>query len=186
MPTPSRVFLTHATAFWFDSQVERARGVAKCGQLHRAMRLLDDILRQSPGHPCAKQLRDELRLLESREKRRAQNPRDPRAHLELGFSYLRLDRNREAAEALHTAARMAPNLYLAHLLLGIAMHRLGRGSDARSAYRRASKLRPDDRTHLDLLDALEKGLPPDLILVEEPPTSAAGPSHPRLPRARAG
>ena len=140
--------------------VEKARAIAARGQLHKALRAVEDVLRFAPDHFEARQLKESLKLLEQREKQRRREPRNPQVHLEAGFSYLRLQANRDAAEALQKACQLSPDLYLAQLLRGIALHRLGDVREARSAYFHAARLRPGDSVHDDLLYALESGQPP--------------------------
>lgn len=135
--------------------------LARRGQVNKALRSLDGILLIQPNNYDAWKFREELRLLERREKRRRREPYNLQAQLEVGFSYLLVERNEDAAEALARATKINPNQYLAHLLLGIALHRQGQVKRARSAYRRAAKLRPDDKKTLEgLLDALDRGEPP--------------------------
>ncbi len=161
--------------------MEKAHAMAARGQLHKALRAVDDVLRFAPDHFEARQLRDWLRLLEQREKKRRREPRNPQAQLEAGFSYLQLEANHDAADALRKACQLSPNLYLAHLLCGIALHRLGEVGEARSAYFRAARLRPGDDVHDDLLSALEKGLPP-MPLVEGATPAPAGLTRAERPR----
>ena len=138
-------------------QMVKIREHAARGRLHKALRLLEAVLQREPDRYEAIQLRQSLKLLERREKRRQREPRNAQAHLEVGFSYLTLERDQEAAESLRQATRLDRNLFLAHLLLGIAEHRRGQLPSARDSYGRAAQLRPGDETVLDLLSALERG-----------------------------
>ena len=162
--------------------MEKANALAARGQLHKALRAVDDVLRLAPDLFEARQLLEWLKLLEQREKKRRREPRNPQAQLEAGFSYLQLEAYHDAADALRSACQLGPNLYLAHLLCGIALHRLGEVREARSAYFRAARLRPGDDIHDDLLSALEKGQPP-MPLVEgsiSAPVGLTRADHPRL------
>lgn len=160
----------------------RARELAARGNLHKALRILDELLRDSPGLFEAEELAAAIRTLDRREKRVRREPRSSQARLEVGFSYLRLGRNRDAAQALREAVRMEPDFYLAQLLLGISLHRLGDVLLAGSAYRRAGQLRPAERVPAELLSALEKGEPPFELAESTPvePHPSARPSRPRL------
>lgn len=157
-----------------SARVEKARGLAGSGHLKKATTLLEEVLRDSPGDPGAVPLLEAIRLLERREKRLRKEPASLQANLEVGFSYLVLDRNQEAARALDRTSRLGPNVYLAHLLHGIALHRLGQTVHARNAYLRAGRLRPGDTIHADLMASLEKGDPPAMLMeagpVAVPPT----------------
>ncbi len=106
--------------------LQRAREEAALGRTHKALRLLDDLLRQKPAHPEALQLQEELRLLERREKRLRRQPRSAQAQLEAGFSYLMVGRNGDAIEAFGRAREIDSSLYLAHLPLGMVHHKEGR------------------------------------------------------------
>ena len=98
--------------------------------------------------------------MERREKRRRKEPSNPQAHMEAGFSYLAMNREPEALDALRRASRLDPRSYISHLLLGIAYHRIGDTAQARSAYRSAQRLHRDDSLFLELQSALERGEPP--------------------------
>jgi hypothetical protein len=139
----------------------QAMGQARKGHSHKALRLLEELLHDHPTNGPAWKLREEIRLLERREKRRQRDPRSGQAQLEVGFSYLIVERNQEAAKALSAAARLDPVAYLSHLLLGIALHREGERESAREAYQRAARLQPEsDGVCADLLESLERGEPP--------------------------
>lgn len=180
-PQPARHLKTAIQAQPSTASMEKAHALAARGQLHKAFRVVDDVLRLAPDHAEARLLRERLRLLEQREKNRRREPRNPRAQLEAGFSYLQLEANRDATDALQKACQLSPDLYLAHLLRGIALHRLGEVREARSAYFRAARLRPGDDIHDDLLSALERGEPP-MPLVEGEISAPAGLTLNRYPR----
>ncbi len=152
-----------------------ARRLAARGHVHKALRAVEDVLRADPDDGEAQVLQEHLQLLARRVKRREREPKNAQAHLEAGFSYLTLECDREAINALREAIRLAPGLYLAHLLLGIALHRDGEVAAASQAYERARLLRPRDEMPGSLLAALQRGEPPPL-LVEDPPKRS--PEHP--------
>jgi len=171
-PQPARHLKTAIQAQPSTASMEKAHALAARGQLHKALRVVDDVLRLALDHAEARLLRERLRLLEQREKKRRWEPRNPQAQLEA---------NRDATDALQKACQLSPDLYLAHLLRGIALHRLGEVREARSAYFRAARLRPGDDIHDDLLSALERGEPP-MPLVEGEISAPAGLTLNRYPR----
>ncbi|MDA8216953.1 MAG: tetratricopeptide repeat protein [Dehalococcoidales bacterium] len=141
---------------------------ARNGQLHKALRTLGTALRYVGDYNPALDLRQQIKVLEQREKTRRRQPRSGRAQMEVGFSYLLLRRDGEAEEALRQAVRLSPTLPLAHLLHGIALHGLGRTDSARRAYERAARLNPADGTANGLLDALAHGEPPPMLADDTP------------------
>ncbi|HEX2987716.1 MAG TPA: tetratricopeptide repeat protein, partial [Chloroflexota bacterium] len=144
-----------------DGLLFQTMELARNGHSHKALRALEELLHNYPTNGPAWKLREEIRLLERREKRRQKDPRNPQTILEVGFSYLILERNRDAAEALRSAIRLDPKTHLSHLLLGIALHREGERDGAREAYLQAARLQPEaDSVCNDLLRALERGEPP--------------------------
>lgn len=163
----------HNPAWLMDrSSIAVAMEHARRGRTHQALRILNEVLSRTPGHQEAHHLRDSLRLMERREKRRRREPRNAQAQLEAGFSYLALNRGQDALDALTSATRLDPRHHLAHLLLGIAYHREGRADSARAAYLRSSRLRPDPGVFPDLLSALDRGDPPPELA--EAPVSQPG------------
>ncbi len=144
---------------------QTAKLFVSSGQLHKALRSVEESLHQELGHPAALALRREIRLLEQREKRRRQAPRNAQAHLEVGFSYLQLRRTDEAIFALDRARALFPDLYLAQLL-GVALHSRGRAAEARLAYERAAQPRAGDEMAHSLLAALNHGEPPPYLAEE--------------------
>jgi tetratricopeptide (TPR) repeat protein len=124
------------------------------------LRTLATALRCEPSYAPAAALRRTLLVLEQREKRRRREPRNARAQLEAGFSYLLASRCREAVDALGTAARLEPTHYLAHLLYGIALHGEGETQIAKRAYESAARLKPYEEVPRRLIAALERGEPP--------------------------
>ncbi len=138
------------------------------GRIHKALRAVDELLRLDPSHSDAIRLRDSLRLLERREKRRFREPRSTQAQLEAGFSYLAHNRNREAIAALTQAGRLSPELHLAHLLLGVAFHREGDVASAKRAYERAARWPSNESTCRDLIASLLRGEPPPPLMEAEP------------------
>jgi tetratricopeptide (TPR) repeat protein len=143
-----------------ERALELARRLAAKGQVHKALRAVEDQLRVTPGLAEAVMLREELRALERREKRRRLEPRNAQALLEAGFSYLAVGATTTAVEALGQATRLEPDLYLAQLLLGVAMHKEGQPVAARAAYTRAAALNPGEGVVGDLLATLGRGEPP--------------------------
>jgi len=160
-PQPQKISTTASGKSDIKISLEPVKELARRGQVNKALRTLEGILQIQPSNYDAWKFKEELKLLERREKRRRREPHNVQAQLEVGFSYLLLDRNEEAADALARATKISPDQYLAHLLLGIAFHRQGHVNRARSAYKRAARLRPgDSSTHADLLEALDRGDPP--------------------------
>lgn len=131
------------------------------GEVEKALRVIEVILRQNPGYRDAWELGENLSRLQQRAKRRRRAPRNPQAHLEAGFSYLYLGCHEKAIGALRQATQLDPGLYLGHLLPGVSLHHQGQARGARRAYERAQQLRPDEGIPRGLLAALANGeLPP--------------------------
>jgi tetratricopeptide (TPR) repeat protein len=86
--------------------------------------------------------RDFDAVLEPYTRRVELNPNNPDAHLELGETYLRLDRNHEAMAEFHAALMIDPRHAHAYAVLGQAYHRLGQYAEAVLAARRAVALDP--------------------------------------------
>jgi hypothetical protein len=138
----------------------RAGELAARGRVHKALRAVEDALRQNSADREAWALREELQLLERRERRRQREPKNAQAQLEVGFSYLTFGSDGEAIAALREAARLDSNFYLAHLILGIALHHGKRVREAQVCYERAARLRPLEEAPRELLRSLRRGLPP--------------------------
>jgi tetratricopeptide (TPR) repeat protein len=156
-----------------DGLLARATTHAAKGQAHKASRLADEALRQSSGHIGASLLRDRLRLLGRREKKRLREPHSEQAHLEVGMSWLQLGCDPLAIASFREAVRLAPANYIATLLLGLAYHHEGRLVEARVAYLAAGRLRHLDPTVSELLDALARGELPPLPVEDEVPARRA-------------
>jgi tetratricopeptide (TPR) repeat protein len=151
---------------------DRAGNLAARGEVHRALYLVDETLRRDPHDKDAWALREELMLLEARERRRQRVPDEAQAQLEVGFSYLTLGCDALATAALAEAARLKPNLYLAQVMLGVAHHHQKQAKLAKVCYERASRVRPRERTPRELLHALACGLPPPRPVEQRPPVLA--------------
>ncbi|HJX91640.1 MAG TPA: tetratricopeptide repeat protein [Pyrinomonadaceae bacterium] len=64
------------------------------------------------------------------------------AYLNLGFAYLRLDKNNDASKAFRQSTKLNPDVAEAHYALGLTSYRLKRFADARDAFKRATVLEP--------------------------------------------
>ena len=74
----------------------------------------------------------------------ARNPRDARAHYNLGTIYRRQGHLDEAIAAFRAAIQYDPGLVDAHYNLGVAYTASGRLDEARDEFQRIAKLNPDD------------------------------------------
>ena len=146
------------------------RYLALRSRVHIALHTVEDVLRQDPANAKAWQLREDLTLLERRERQRHREPANAQAQLEVGFSYLTLGCDDDAVRALTQAVTLQANLYLAHVILGIAHHHKHQVEQARVCYERAARLRPEDRTPPDLLSRLARGDPPPIPIEDRPGT----------------
>jgi hypothetical protein len=160
---PGRVFLGAARLL-----TDECGYLALRVRVHIALHTVEEVLRQNPSNSKAWQMREDLVLLERRERRRQREPGSSQAQFEVGFSYLSLGCDDDAISALTQAVRLDPSLYLGHVILGIAHHHLCQFEQARVCYERAGRLRPGDKTPPDLLTCLDKGDPPPIPVEDRP------------------
>jgi tetratricopeptide (TPR) repeat protein len=88
-------------------------------------------------------------------------------YLNLGFAYLKLDKNNDASKAFRQSTKLNPDVAEAHYALGLASYRLKRFADARDAFKKATILEPKmAKAHYGLgLTYIELGQP-DASVVE--------------------
>jgi TolA-binding protein len=70
-------------------------------------------------------------------------PDSAEVHLSLGLVYLKLEKNREAADSFKNSVRLGPNVAEAHYGLGLAYFRIARHKDAADAFKQATVLSPN-------------------------------------------
>ncbi len=92
------------------------RGHLSLGQLAPAIAMFEKVVSIDPGHGHALN--------------------------NLGFAYLRANRDEEAVEVLTRAGELLPKVAYVHNNLGVALERVGRSDDAKRAYLEASFLSP--------------------------------------------
>jgi tetratricopeptide (TPR) repeat protein len=84
------------------------------------------------------------------------NPRDSKAHNELGALFLDAGRLDEGVRELREALQLQPGYAEAHNNLGTALQTAGRMDEALPHFREAARLAPnDDRVHLNFANALD-------------------------------
>jgi len=140
------------------AQVVRGAAALRAGQLRAAIRVLDDVTRQWPGHAEAHRIlsltyrvdeQDELAIEHARAAARL--GADERTRLRLAEALVSAGRRDEAARVLEDVARDLPRSGTAHYRLGELREREPDVEAARAAYRRASELEPIvGRDHLYL------------------------------------
>ncbi len=163
-----------------------ARQLAMRGLNVKANRLLDKALRLCPDYDPALDLRGQLKTLARREKQYRRQPRNTQAALEVGFSYLCMQRYTEAEPLLRLAAQPTDCGALTVLLHGISLHGCGHAEAARAVYQRAARLGGDKKALASLLDSLEKGEAPPLLVDDTPAGSGASPCRPAGQQRGAG
>lgn len=87
-----------------------------------------------------------------------------RAHLWLGHTLCALGQHQFAYDHLRRYTELAPHAAWAWCRLGEASAGLGRLADARAAFKQAVAAGGDDTAAAELLEALEAGVEPDLLL----------------------
>jgi len=126
-----------------DEQAEVARELEEAVRLAPVVGL--DYLYRAIGEVHSSE-RNLVAVIEPYTRRVEVNPNNPDAHVELGETYLDLDRDDEAIAEFLAALMIDPRHTNASAALGKAYLRLGDYADAEAAARRAVAL---DRTHLE-------------------------------------
>ena len=147
---------------------DRLEPTMRKGDWDRARRMVEAVLRKDPIDLEARALREQMILLEERERRRRLEPLSAQAQCEAGFSYLTLGCDVQAMEAFREALRLEPELFLARVLLGVAYHHQQWTNEARCCYEDALRLQPTNETCRNLLRALLRGEPPPMPVEDRP------------------
>jgi Tfp pilus assembly protein PilF len=94
-------------------------------------------------------------------------PGSARAYLDLGYTYSKLEKNRDAIKAFKEAIAKNPNLEEAHYLLAVEYYKLGNFQDAVVSFKKAIQLRTNmAQAHYGLALAYQELGKTDLLLQE--------------------
>jgi aspartate beta-hydroxylase len=130
------------TAPALAARIDQARHLADSGRILEAEQAFLGILRDSPAETdalnfvaiCAHERGRFAQALALLERARGVRADDPVTLTNLGVTYAALGRLDQAIEALRTALKQAPDLFVARLRLGEVLERAGRAADALPLY----------------------------------------------------
>ena len=124
------------------ARIDAARQLADSGRILEAEQAFLDILRESPRETdalnfvaiCAHERGRFAQALALLERARGVRADDPVTLTNLGVTHTALGRLDQAIDALRSALKLAPDLFVARLRLGEAIERAGRANDALPLY----------------------------------------------------
>lgn len=144
--------------------LQRAFEWLKAGDLERAARACDELLKHSPGHPAVLHLKgvtawqrgDVATAEQAFRDSVTRSPKQPGVLLDLGKLLRSQGRDRDAEAPLRDALAMDPNLHGARHQLGLLLFAAGRLDEARGFTRELVEQVPANSSGWELLAAIEQ------------------------------